>query len=78
MNEWNTDTVYTSFVRMHLTLQPHGPQPSGLHCTWNFPGKNTRVGCHFLLQGIFQIQVLNPCLLQWQFLYHRATWEAPY
>ena len=21
-------------------------------CTWNFPGKNTRVGCHFLLQGI--------------------------
>ena len=22
-------------------------------CPWNFPGKNTRVGCHFLLQGIF-------------------------
>ena len=22
-------------------------------CPWDFPGKNTEVGCHFLLQGIF-------------------------
>ena len=22
-------------------------------CQWDFPGKNTGVGCHFLLQGIF-------------------------
>ena len=27
-----------------------------------FPGKNTGVGCHFLLQGIFPTQGLNPCL----------------
>ena len=33
---------------------------------WNFPGKNTGVGCHFLLQGIFPTQGLNPCLLHWQ------------
>ena len=33
------------------------------------PGKNTGVGCHFLLQGIFQTQGWNPhllCLLHWQ------------
>ena len=33
------------------------------------PGKNTRVGCHALLQGIFPTQGLNPrllCLLHWQ------------
>ena len=33
------------------------------------PGKNTGVGCHALLQGIFLSQGLNPCLLQllhWQ------------
>ena len=24
-----------------------------LLCLWDFPGKNTGVGCHFLLQGIF-------------------------
>ena len=28
----------------------------------NFPGKSTRVGCHFLLQGIFPAQGLNPGL----------------
>ena len=27
------------------------------------PGKDTGVGCHFLLQGIFPTQGLNPCLL---------------
>ena len=26
---------------------------------WDFPGKNTGVGCHFLLQEIFPIQGLN-------------------
>ena len=30
---------------------------------WDFPGKNTGVGCHFLLQGTFPIQGLNPGLL---------------
>ena len=32
-------------------------------------GKNTKVGCHALLQGIFPTQGLNPpllCLLHWQ------------
>ena len=32
----------------------------------DFPGKNTGVGCHFLLQRIFLTQGLNPCLLLWQ------------
>ena len=27
---------------------------------WDFPGKSTRVGCHFLLQGIFPTQGSNP------------------
>ena len=31
-----------------------------------FPGKNTRVGCHALLQGIFPTQELNLYLLHWQ------------
>ena len=29
----------------------------------NFPGKNTGAGCHFLLQGIFLTQGMNPGLL---------------
>lgn len=42
--------------------------PPGYLCM-DFPGKNTRVVCHFLLQGIFPMQGLNLsllCLLPWQ------------
>ena len=43
--------------------QPHGLQPTRFLCPWSFPGKNTGVGCHFPLQGIFLTNRLNPCLL---------------
>ena len=33
------------------SLQPYGLSPARLLCTWNSLGKNTRVYCHFLLQG---------------------------
>ena len=32
--------------------QPHGLQPTRLLCPWDFPGKNTGVGCHCLLWNI--------------------------
>ena len=32
------------------SLQPHRRQPTRLHRPWDSPGKNTGVGCHFLLQ----------------------------
>ena len=31
-------------------VRPHGWQPTRLFCPWDSPGKNTGVGCHFLLQ----------------------------
>ena len=31
-------------------MWPHGRQPTRLPCPWDSPGKNTGVGCHFLLQ----------------------------
>ena len=37
-------------------------EPAG-YSPWDSPGKNTGVGCHFLLQGIFQTQESNPGLL---------------
>ena len=44
------------------------------------PGKNTRVGCHALLQGIFLTQGSNMCLmssaLAGRFFTTSATWEA--
>jgi len=32
------------------SVQPHRRQPTRLPCPWDSPGKNTGVGCHFLLQ----------------------------
>ena len=62
------------------SLPPHGLQPAGLLCPWNFPGRNTAVSCHFLLQGNFLTQGSNPrllCLLHWQAdslpLYHLGS-----
>ena len=31
-------------------MRPHRRQPTRPHCPWDSPGKNTGVGCHFLLQ----------------------------
>ena len=42
-----------------------GLWPTRLLCSWDFPRENTRVGCHFLLQGILPTQGLNLHLLHW-------------
>ena len=47
---------------MSDSLQLHGLQPARLLCPWDSLGKNTGVGCHSLLQGIFQTEGLNPGL----------------
>ena len=39
-------------------------------CPWDSPGKNTGMGCHFLLQGFFLTKRSNPCLL------HLLHWQA--
>ena len=55
-----------SNVRLFAT-----PWTAWLLSPWDFPGKNTGVGCHFLLQGIFLTQGLNPGLPHCrQMLYH--------
>ena len=56
---------------MSNSLWSHGLQPARLLCLWNSPGKNTGVGCHFLLQQIFPTQELNLDLLNCRWiLYH--------
>ena len=67
---------------MSDSLWHHGLQLTRLLCPGDSPDKNTGVGCHILLQGIFPTQGPNPydlCLLHcWQVLQCLATWEAPY
>ena len=46
-------------------------EPTRLLWPWDFPGKNTEVGCYFLFQGIFLTQGSDPSLLNCrQTLYH--------
>ena len=59
------------------SLPPQGLQSTRLLYPWNFPGKNTGVSCHFLLQGVFPIQGLTciscvSCIGR-QIVYHCAT-----
>ena len=48
---------------MSDSLWSQGLKPARLLCPWNFPGKNTGVWYHFLLQRIFLTQGLNLCVL---------------
>ena len=54
------------FMPMWLVLSnslwSHGLQPTRVFCLWDFSGKTTGVGCHFLLQGIFLTYEPNACL----------------
>ena len=68
-----------SYSVVSTSLRPHGQQPARLLCPCNFPGKNTGVGCHFLLQGIFPTQESNSCLLLGrQILYQLSYKGSPY
>ena len=55
---------------MSNSLRPHGLLPSRLLCQWDSPGKNIRVGCHALLQGIFPTQ--RSSLHLWCLLHQQA------
>ena len=35
-----------------VSVRPQGRQPTRLPHPWDSPGKNTGMGCHFLLQGM--------------------------
>ena len=54
--------VYTC-VQLYPTLcDPTNCKPTKLLYPWGYPSRNTGVGSHSLLQGIFPTQGLNPCL----------------
>ena len=65
---WAQHCVLSRISHVQLCATPW-TVPTRLFCLWDSPGKNTGVGCHALLQGIFPAQGWNPrllCLLHWQ------------
>ena len=65
-----TECMHAKSLQSCPTLcMPMDCSPPGFSVDGDSPGKNTGVSCHALLQGIFQTQVSNPCLLcllHWQ------------
>ena len=64
-NDFHVDPVSAILLNMFAavlcwvvtdSLWPRGLYPARLLCLCSFPGKNTGVGCHFLLQGIWLTQ----------------------
>ena len=56
--EWVAISEVKSLSRVRLFVTPW-TAAHRLLCPWDFPGKDTGVGCHFLLQGIFPTQGSN-------------------
>ena len=58
-------------------MQPHRWQPTRFLCPWDSPGKNSGVGCHFLLQCMHacilsRFSRVQPCANLWT-----AAYQAP-
>ena len=60
---------------MSNSLRPHRLPTRLLH-PWDFPGKNTGVGCHFLLQEIFLTQGLKPGLSNCRHTLHNLSHQG--
>ena len=81
MNEWiwclhTKGCVCACWVASVVSdsVHPCGLQPARLLCPWDSLGKNTRVDCHTLFQGIFPAQgsnlhLMSTCIGRWV-LYH--------
>ena len=55
--------MHAKLLQLFPTLCTLWTVAAKLLCPWDSPGKNIRVGCHFLLQGIFPTQGSNTGLL---------------
>ena len=77
-----SDWTELKLLQSCLTLLRHyGLHPTSLLCPWDSPGKNTGVGCCFILQGIFPNRGSNLCLfmspsLAGEFFTCSTSWEA--
>ena len=63
---FNLLAVVDQLLKWRLFCDPKDCSLLGSLCSWDFPDKNTGVGYHFLLQGIFPTQGSKPRLLDWQ------------
>ena len=56
---WTTHACVLGQSVVSDSLWPQGLYLARLLCPWDFPPKNTGVGCHFLFQGIFPLRLFH-------------------
>ena len=70
---------YSEWVKLLSRVRHFAAPWTVAYRPWDFPGKNTGVGCHFLLRGIFPTQGSNPGLLHCrQTLYRLSHQGSPW
>ena len=62
LNIWLCHCHYLVAKSCWTLLWPHGLQHAKLHCLWDFSGKNTGVGRHFLFQGVYLMEPMSSAL----------------
>ena len=68
---------FSSVAQSCLTLcNPTDSSPPGSTVCGDSPGKNIGVGCHFLLQGIFSTQGLNPGLPHCRWILYQLSHQG--
>ena len=65
-------------MKVKVSVMSNSLRPHGLNSPWNFPGQNTGIGSHSLLQRIFQTQELNLGLMHCRrILYQLSNQGSP-
>ena len=67
---------YVSCSVVSDSLRLHGLQSTRLLCPWYFPGKNSGVGCPFLLQVVFPTQGSNPRFLHCRWILYQLSHQG--
>ena len=71
--KWSVSCLVVSY-----SLQTHGLYPTRILCLQDSPGKNTGVGCHFLLQGNFPTQESKPGILHCRQILYWLSYKHTY
>ena len=70
----SSTTTGSLHAQLCLTLCNLMDYSPAVPCPWDFPGKNTGVGYHFLLQGIYLIQGLKLYPLHCRWILHLLSY----
>ena len=76
-SRWFTDWAMREAQNENRSVMSNSLRPDGLSSPWNFPGQNTGVGSHSLLQGIFPTHGSNSGLPHCRQILYQLSQGSP-